>query len=868
MRKTLLFFALLSVKLTFAQITDHFDDGNFTFNPTWVGNTAQFGINANKQLQSNSSPNSQTISLAVANALATNVKWEFFVQLNFDPSSTNFSRVYLVSDREDLKGSLNGYFLQIGETGGTDSYDLFRQNGTTITKIIDGAVKTRRSVNLVQAKVVVTRNDFGKWELYTAIDGSSNFVLEGSVIDQNFTNTSHFGVFCRYSATRSNGFIFDDFKITELFPDQIPPSLIEAKVVNEFTVEAVFSEALNSNSALVTSNYLLANIGNPTAVNITNLANVYQLVFASALPTGDYQLRVNNVQDLKGNVIGTNNTANFFYIKPYLVQKGDVVINEIFADFSPQVNLPAAEYVELWNTTNEYILLNGFKYSDLTSSFTFATDTLKPKEYLILCANSDINLFKSYGKTKGLLPWPSLNNEKDKLTFSSPQGVVIDEVSYTDMWYKDVLKKQGGYALEMIDPKNRCAGIQNWMSSNAANGGTPGQINSVYQSHLDNQFPKLLSGSIVNQNTIRLFFSKEIDSLLAANLSNYSVNNGMGFPLSAMPEAPNFSSVLLQFSNPITRGVTHRLSLNSLRDCAGNLIDANASSVELFLAKEIKVGDILINEILVNPRAGGVDFIEIFNNSDHILDLKDLQVANLNATGVVANVRNVSATTQFIPAKTYWVLTTNPMIVQQHYKAENPLNFTQMQNMPAFNNDKGTVLLLTAQATIDSLAYNEKMHLALLKDGDGVSLERVAMTQPTNAPRNFKSAAQSVGFATPSYQNSQFENATATKSSVKLASKTFSPDGDGFEDFLQINYEMLGSGNLATISVFSDNGILIKKLQKNVSIATAGTFVWDGLNDTGQMSKVGVYIVKFDVFSLDGKKQSFSEACVLATKFQ
>ena len=446
--------------------------------------------------------------------------------------------------------------------------------------------------------------------------------------------------------------------------------------------------------------------------------------------------------------------------------------------------------------------------------------------------------------------------------------MLIDLVHYADTWYKDEVKKQGGYALELVDPKNNCSGSQNWRASEALIGGSPGKINSVYQSQMGGDTPKLLLAAIVNSNTLRLTFNKAIDSLLAANLSNYSVNNGMGFPLSALPEAPNFSSVLLQFSNPITRGVTHKLSLNGLRDCAGNLIDANASSLELFLAKEIKVGDILINEILVNPRAGGVDFIEIFNNSDQVLDLKDLQVANLNATGVVANVRNVSATTQFIPAKTYWVLTTNPMIVQQHYKAENPLNFTPMQSMPAFNNDKGTVMLLTANATIDSLAYNEKMHLALLKDGDGVSLERVAMSQATNAPRNFKSAAQSVGFATPSYQNSQFENLNVTKSSVSLSSKTFSPDGDGFEDLLLINYEILDSGNLATVSVFSDNGILIKKLQKNTSIATSGTFIWDGLNDTGQMSKVGIYIVKFDIFSLDGKTKSFSEVCVLATRLK
>lgn len=865
MRKTLLFFMLFSVKLTFAQFNDNFSDGNFTINPTWVGSTLLFSVNANGQLQSTLSSTNQTVSLSTINELAANVKWDFFVQLNFDPSTTNFTRIYLVSNQENLQGSLNGYFLQIGEAGTADSYDLYRQNGTTLTKIIDGAVKNRSNANLLQAKIKITRTDLGKWELFTAIDGSSTYVLEGSVTDNTFTYTSHFGVFCKYTATRSNGFIFDDFNITELTPDITPPTLISAKVVDEFTVEAVFSEALNSTSALMANHYLLSPLGHPTTVIATNLANVYRLSFASSLPTGDYTLTASNVKDLKNNVIATNNTSSFFYVKPYVVQKGDVVINEIFADFSPQLNLPAAEYVELWNTTDHYILLNGFKYADLTSAFTFATDTLKPKQHLILCANADVDLFKAFGKTKGLSPWPSLNNDKDKLRLTSAQGLLIDEVNYADTWYKDAIKKEGGYALELIDPMNKCMGIQNWMGSVAATGGTPGQQNSVYQSQLGSLAPKLLNAIIVNDYTIKLTFSKSIDSLSAVNLTNYRLNNGIGFPVSVLPQGSAFTSVLIQFANPISRGITHSLILSNLTDCAGNLIDATSNTVELFLAKEIKAGDILINEILSNPRVGGVDFVEIYNRTDHVFDLKDLQLANVNSSGAVSNIKTISTASQYLPAQSYWVLTDNVAMVKQHYQVKNPANFTSMTSMPAFNNDKGTVVLLTANEIIDRLDYHEKMHISLLKDGDGVSLERVSMLKPTNETGNFKSAAQSVGFATPSYQNSQLED-LSFNNEVTLANKTFSPDGDGFEDLLQINYQFTKNGNLATVNIYNDKGVLIKKLIRNASIATTGIFTWDGINDAGQMSNVGIYVIKFDVFDLNGATKRFTQSCVLAAK--
>lgn len=127
MRKTLLFLLLLCTKLTFAQLNDNFADGDFTNNPTWGGNTSLFSINASKQLQTITSATAQTIYLSTANQYATNTVWEFYVQMNFDPSSSNATRIYLTSNRQDLKATdLSGYYIQIGESGSTDSYDLFR----------------------------------------------------------------------------------------------------------------------------------------------------------------------------------------------------------------------------------------------------------------------------------------------------------------------------------------------------------------------------------------------------------------------------------------------------------------------------------------------------------------------------------------------------------------------------------------------------------------------------------------------------------------------------------------------------------------------------------------------------------------------
>ncbi|MES2417099.1 MAG: lamin tail domain-containing protein [Bacteroidota bacterium] len=866
MRKTLLFLILLSVKLTFGQFRDDFSDGNFNLHPSWTGTTSQFNINSSGQLQSLLSSVNQTISLSTASHLALNAKWEFMVQLKFDPSSTNFTRIYLLSDQQDLTKSLNGYFIQIGESGNTDSYDLYRQTGTKLSKIIDGPAKVRQNTNNLSTKLRITRDELGHWELYSTAEESNSYNLEGSAIDLTFTTTNWFGLYCKYTATRSAGFIFDDFKIEALNLDTTAPQLLSINLLDEHTMETTFSEALETSSALTTDNYLLsAQNEHPVSVITTSKPNVYLLRFASMFKSGNYTLTAINIKDLKANSIGIDNTASLFYIEPYRALKGDIVINEIYADPSPSLGLPAGEFVELWNTTDRYILLNGWKYADLTTTYTFATDTIKPNAYLILCANADVALFKPFGKTIGLQSWPSLNNDKDKLSLVNAQNVLINEVTYSDSWYKDVIKKQGGYSLELIDPKNKCTGIQNWQASKQGIGGTPGQKNSVYQLQLSAEVPALLTATIIDSLTIRIDFSKYIDSTSASLTANYKINNGIGQPFKALPQLPEFTSVLLQLSIPLRRGVSHLLTVNNLTDCAGNLINPLLCTATLFMAKEAGKNDILISEILVNPRPGGVDFVEIYNNTDHIFDLATLQLANISADGSLSGVRKVSTVSTYIPAQTFWVLTSNIEAVKQQYTTENPNNFTKMPAFPAYNNDKGTVVLLNENGIIDRFDYHEKMHLPLLQNFDGVSLERISFLKETNEPGNFKSAAQAIGFATPGYRNSQQENETL-KNEVWLSHKMFSPDGDGFEDGLQIDYHFIKSGNLANIYIYNENGILVRRLLKNNSIANQGHFTWDGLNDAGRLNKIGIYVIKFDTFTLNGKTKSYKQACVLAGK--
>ena len=120
-----------------AQFSDDFSDGDFTNNPAWNGDTAKFEIViAPNMLHLNAPAISNVAYLSTPSQSINNAVWEFLVRMDFNPSSSNYAKVYVVSDRDSLNAALNGYFVKVGNT--TDEVSLYRQDGATDTEIIDG----------------------------------------------------------------------------------------------------------------------------------------------------------------------------------------------------------------------------------------------------------------------------------------------------------------------------------------------------------------------------------------------------------------------------------------------------------------------------------------------------------------------------------------------------------------------------------------------------------------------------------------------------------------------------------------------------------------------------------------------------------
>jgi len=545
----------------------------------------------------------------------------------------------------------------------------------------------------------------------------------------------------------------------------------------------------------------------------------------------------------------------------------DVVINEMMVNPNGAAGLPPVEYVELYNATNDTVVLDGWTLKSLTRNTVIPKVALAPKDYLLLYPMSDRALVDYVHEAIGLSGWPPLVNDGTTITLQDPYGTVVDEVSYAPSWYRDSKKKRGGWSLERITPYAPCLDTANWTASTDSSGGTPGMPNSVYDADFSVDF-ELIGFTVQSSAHFLLTYSHKIDPLTAGSTANYRLNNGFGEPTNVRLVGQR--SVLLQYDGGVHAGNEYLLTGSGITDCSGSTLDFEHA---FFIPDTAISADILINEILFNPKSkgmenaetDGVDFVEIYNHSSKTVDLQEFDLAHINPDGIVAGHRQVSTTQQLFYPGEYKVLTTQPDIVQAHYPKATRTAFVQMESLPRFNNDAGTALLIAHGQTIDSLSYRESMHAPFIKNRKGISLERKRFDTATNAPGNFYSAATSVGGATPGYRNSQGATETG-QPGIRLRSQTFSPDGDGFEDDLQIDYHFAESGNMATILIFDSQGHLVRQLQRNQSMALEGSVTWDGRSDTGQRLPVGIYVAHIEIYSERGNRNVYRKSFVLATK--
>lgn len=647
--------------------------------------------------------------------------------------------------------------------------------------------------------------------------------------------------------------------VYDIRPETDRPRLVSASIINSSTVQVLFSKKLDSASITtsVVTGISVSSISAPAAQSETAT-----LTLSSSIEEGVvYKLSFKGASDCFGNKI-IEDEITFGKGKSPLVHQ--VVMNEIFAIPDVEVNpLFDAEFVELYNNTSSLISLDSCFFSDLSSNASLTGAIIEPNSYLILCEKSAVSNLSKYGKTIGVSSWPSLNNAGDVLTLSC-KNKQIHTVAYDDDWFQIDDKKGGGWSLEQIDPNNPCGEQRNWKGSLAENKATPGADNSVLGVAKDEIAPSIIAANALSDTTLKVEFDENISlSDFTALSINISPN------IEAIVDSLEGNKILiLKLQSPLKTRTIYTLTINGLTDCVGNsLINGTAS---FGLPEPGNVSDIVINEVLFDPYASATtDFVEIYNRSEKIIDLNGWFIADFDEKkDTLDGFQKIASAPRSILPEGFAVINRDNADLIEHYPTRNETTFIEISSFPSYPNEEGSVVLLNDSGeVIDRFDYNADLHHVIIKDPEGISLERLDYERSSTDETNWHSAAQSVGFATPGLENSQYVTSVDFSENVVLEPQTFSPDNDGFDDVLNINYTFEEPGAVANIEIVDTEGRPVYTVTQNEVLATQGTITWNGVTDNGLKARSGMYVVYFEIFDEKGNTQHFKKVCVLALKF-
>ena len=95
----------------------------------------------------------------------------------------------------------------------------------------------------------------------------------------------------------------------------------------------------------------------------------------------------------------------------------------------------------------------------------------------------------------------------------------------------------------------------------------------------------------------------------------------------------------------------------------------------------------------------------------------------------------------------------------------------------------------------------------------------------------------------------------------------FSPDNDGFEDVAIFSYKLDQIGMVGNAFVYDNRGRLIKSILTNELLNSEGKFTWDGINQYGQKAAIGIYLIYFECFSINGEVLNFKCTTTLKSSF-
>lgn len=765
----------------------------------------------------------------------------FFIRHGVPPSSSNCWQVAVLA----------------GISDGGPGTDRISDGGPGTGRIGEGVVV---GVNLTGADdlLKVWQYDDGGWqELITSSlnlqeDGMTGALLVGLELDRegSCTLSYSFGqdrdsmtvagngrllhwpggrqlvVQYRYSSARDRNLWLDDLLMEGYFrEDTMAPALLDYRVEGGSRLVLEFSE---TPVGIDPEMFRLEKVtGEPVELlESSQEGKLVVLRFSEEIPNREeLYLNFSRVCDLDGNCTGEARVL----IRRNEAVWGDVVFSELMTDPQPVVGLPEEEYIELFNRSGDTVDLTGWVIS------------VEGKDHRLDGARLWDGGVLAPG-TFGILRGITLPNEGAELSLVSKSGVLIHAVDYAIPWKGPSWKQEGGWALESPDPERLCTVSSLWGYSMDLRGGTPGEVNSL-DSEVDDQEPPLLLYTGVDplRSCFTLYFSEPV-RFNAWTPGHFPLMPGHILPDSIAPGIPLTDRVDLWLPEDFGQRNEFSVKLPFLVDCSGNLCaDRKADGGA---APDPVPGGVVINEVMFHPLQGHPEFVELYNPGSRYQDLHQLCLDAVKEGATPGHPVPLASHSMLLPPGGYAVLAPHGEWLEEAYGLEPSGRWVGVDPWPALI-DGGGMLYLTDRAgqTVDMMHFGEELHLGLIDQPEGVSLERIDPALPGSDPSNWHSAASIDGYATPGERNSQWRGQAGTGELLQIDPRVFSPDNDGFEDLLEITFRPESGGWVLTLWISDVKGNRICMLANNHVAGSGSVYRWNGEQGNGWMVPEGFYIV-------------------------
>jgi hypothetical protein len=664
-------------------------------------------------------------------------------------------------------------------------------------------------------------------------------------------------------------------------PDSDRPVLNEVSFFDGRGFRLQFSKTIDPESAIQLSNYSLS-----PAVGILEINAERDEVFIELrqeLQEGEqYTIVIDGVIDLFGNqILQTSRTLEFLEFDE--ASPGDLVINEILYR---RERAGSPEFVEVFNTSDKTIDLSGWHFFAGSDTETLPhSSVLRGNSFLVLTDQQDFA--DQSPEIIYLSGFPGLSNTGSSIGFRNRDGITMDSLAYSPDWGSNI----PGISIERRDPAALSIDPFNWKDSVSESGSTPAAENSQYE--VDLTPPKVLFANLSHPDSLEIEFNKFVD------LTDNGQANFSSFPKDQSSYSTRFlvngeeakvifynkdsSNRIILDTRQVIPGEKNFLRIEGLKDFKGN-----TTTDEIDIAQPVLEGQLVINEIMYHPLSGDSDgtpeqseYLEIYNKKPHAISLEGIFLHDEPEEGEgFTRIEPVSTQQRWIPANGFALF----------YPESEEISLSESRTGIAFGlpeeNDRfglraertslslrlsgRTVYLADSTGVIiDRVDYKPEWHNPNLITTQGISLERINPDSETNNPSNWGSHSTVIG-GTPMARNSltQQPESENRPEGVTLSPNPFSPDNDGVDDNLVINYQFEDPNYMLKVRVYDRYGRLVRNLANSYAAGLNGSLVWDGRTDDGRRNRIGIYIVYVEAYNgSTGSKKVFRETVVVARQF-